>query len=109
MYSAYRVACEYIGSTADEELKRVIVECKDSILESIPGGRAWRLRPRDFPEDFLLRGLRVELEHTSDPIIALEIVMDHGAEFLDESGKMMADYYQGLEKMEKELVNQWVK
>lgn len=48
--------------------------------EGIPGGRAAGMSPRQFPRAQLKRGLRVELEHTDDPEVALEIAMDHLAE-----------------------------
>lgn len=42
----------------------------------------------------LLRGLEVEMEHTSCPLISLKIAMDHLAE--------LPDYYTRLDKMEEE-------
>jgi hypothetical protein len=53
------------------------------------------LGPEDFDPDQLNRGVEVELEHTKSRDIATKIAMDHLAEF--------PNYYDALEKMEKEL------
>jgi len=45
--------------------------------DKIPGGLADNKRPSDFDPEQLAAGIKVELEHTSDPKIALEIAMDH--------------------------------
>ena len=59
----------------------------------IPGGLADKKQPEDFDQEALKKGLKVELEHTSDSDIALEIAMDH----LSEDPL----YYDKLAKMEK--------
>jgi hypothetical protein len=46
----------------------------------IPGGIADQMSPFDFNPDDLMRGIQVEMEHTSDVEIAKEIAMDHLAE-----------------------------
>lgn len=48
--------------------------------------------PAEFPKATLVRGVAVELEHTDDPLAAMEIAMDH----LDEQ----LDYYEKLRKVE---------
>lgn len=63
-------------------------------LARIPGGKAARVRPSKFPRGLLVEGTIVELEHTSDPRVALEIALDHLAE--------SADYYSQLAKIHKE-------
>lgn len=63
--------------------------------EKIPGGRAAGKCPSDFDKDLLEEGIKVEMEHTTDRDIAIEIVMDHLVE--------SEDYYKELEKMEKKL------
>lgn len=65
--------------------------------DQVPGGKADRKSPTDFDAKALEKGALVELEHTGDPILAIEIAMDH----LTES----PDYYDELEKMEKKLEN----
>jgi len=45
--------------------------------EQLPGGRAAGRRPAQFDPVQLRRGMRVEMEHTRDPNIAMEIAMDH--------------------------------
>jgi thiol-disulfide isomerase/thioredoxin len=60
----------------------------------IPNGHPQRfhLTPQQFNADQLAIGIKVELEHTSDPAVALEIAMAHLHE--------MRDYYARLERME---------
>ncbi len=43
--------------------------------QRIPGGT--KRAPASFDPQALLRGTTVELEHTTDPLVALEIAMDH--------------------------------
>jgi hypothetical protein len=63
----------------------------------IPGGLADKNDPSDFRKDQLEKGIEVELEHTEDRSLAREIAMDHLKE--------IPDYYDRLEKMEKEFEN----
>lgn len=60
--------------------------------DRIPGGLADKAKPEDFDTEQLKAGLKVELEHTSDPAIAIEIAMDHLTED--------ADYYKKLRTIE---------
>jgi hypothetical protein len=60
--------------------------------DKIPGGLADDKFPTDFDFDALDKGIKVELEHTKDRRMAMEIAMDHLSE--DKS------YYDKLEKME---------
>ncbi len=60
--------------------------------DKIPGGLADGKNPEDFNRADLDKGIKVELEHTSDPAIALEVAMDH----LVEDKR----YYEKLEIME---------
>lgn len=69
-------------------LARIAQELKDQI----PGGLADKSKKKDFDKDQLLKGLKVELEHTDDPKIALEIAMDHLVEH--------PKYYDHLAEME---------
>lgn len=64
-------------------------------IDQIEGGFADNKMPSDFDINELEDGISVELEHTDDPRIAREIAMDHLTEY--------PNYYQALEKMEKEL------
>ena len=63
--------------------------------EKIDCGRAEGKDPSEFDLDALLKGQKVEMEHTCDPQVAMEIAMDHLTEF--------PDYYDGLAEMENEL------
>lgn len=60
--------------------------------ELIPGGLCRNCHAEDFDPQQLKMGIKVELEHTSDPAIAKEIAMDHLTED--------AHYYSKLRKME---------
>lgn len=64
--------------------------------DKIHGGLADKKHPRDFDADELRRGVEVELEHTDDPDLALEIAMDHISEFGSE-------YYDELRYMEDRM------
>ena len=46
----------------------------------IPGGRGEDLDPSDFDVETLKKGIKVEMEHTTDQMLALEIATDHLAE-----------------------------
>jgi len=61
----------------------------------IAGGLADHRSPADFPREDLLKGMVVEMEHTSDPSVACEIAMDH----------LMEDqhYYNHEQDMAKEV------
>lgn len=61
--------------------------------DKIPGGLADQKKPRDFSSAQLEKGITVEIEHTKDPAVALEIAMDHLVED--------KNYYDKLEKIEK--------
>ena len=61
--------------------------------EKIPGGMSSGKNPSDFDPKSLAAGIKVEMEHTTDPKIAREIAMDHLTED--------PEYYVKLKKMEK--------
>lgn len=48
--------------------------------DEMPGGEADKCKPSDFDQEALMKGIHVEMEHTDDISIALEIAMDHLAE-----------------------------
>jgi hypothetical protein len=62
-------------------------------IDLLPGGLADRRSPSEFDPRELSAGIAVEMEHTGDAGIALEIAMDHLAEF--------PDYYTRLAQMER--------
>ena len=45
--------------------------------DHIKGGEADTKKPSDFDQDQLLMGIKDEMEHTQDIMIATEIAMDH--------------------------------
>lgn len=76
-----------------EDGKLVSKHSKMSKSDKIPGGLAEGKKPSDFPKLKIREGVKVEMEHTSDPKIAEEISMDHLAED--------PDYYEKLKTIEK--------
>jgi len=80
------------------ELATDYVESNDPDSEDlIPGGKADDVPDEDLPMEQLLKGIKVEMEHTDDPDVAKEIASDHIEEFPD------GDYYDALAEMEDEL------
>lgn len=63
--------------------------------EEVLKGLAFGMSPEDFDQEQLRKGTKVELEHTTDPMVAQRIAMDHLAEY--------PDYYVELEQMEERL------
>ena len=74
-----------------------IEKIKGDFKEQIPGGKGEGKCVDDFDFFALLKGVLVELEHTDDPMLALEITMDH----LSES----PEYYDYLDDMEEQMVS----
>lgn len=66
---------------------------KSEWKDKIRGGLSDKKKPSDFDQESLKEGLKVELEHSSDPRIATEIAMDHLAED--------PHYYKKLKTIEK--------
>jgi hypothetical protein len=64
------------------------------VEDKLEGGLGDNKQTSDFCPKQLAMGLEVEMEHTDDPKIALEIAMDHLTE--------IPDYYTHLDKMEKD-------
>ena len=88
----------------DDELAKFIIRIsKDkkviSHVNNLAGGYGDKITLPEAIDKFgveaLVKGLKVELEHTDNALIALEIAIDH----LVENKK----YYDYLEKMEKEM------
>jgi hypothetical protein len=63
------------------------------MIDRLRGGRADRMRAKDFDPSALRNGTEHELEHTDDRALAQEIAMDHLAED--------PRYYEKLERMER--------
>lgn len=77
----------------DKELRRFRINLL-TWINPLVGGLADNSSPLDFDLEQLKKGIEVEKEHTNDPDIALKIAMDHLFE--------IPDYYDRLEKMERE-------
>lgn len=63
--------------------------------DKIEGGLGDDAQPSDFNPEQISKGIAIEMEHTNDPKIALEITMDHLSE--------MPDYYDHLDTMESNV------
>ena len=48
--------------------------------DQMPGGKADKMKPTDFDKEKLMKAIHVEMEHTDDISLAMEIGMDHLAE-----------------------------
>lgn len=86
------------GSPLRELLKKEFGIDMDKFQDQVGGGLGDRARPSDFDVDQLKMGIEVEMEHTDDPYIALEITLDHLTE--------AEDYYARLDEMESEAEKQ---
>ena len=73
-----------------KKLKDILIE---ATVNKIKGGLADNTDINSLDQKELLRGIKVELEHTDDILTAIEIAADH----LVENPK----YYQELSKIEK--------
>ncbi len=67
---------------------------EDKPLNLLPGGKGDDLDDEDVDQDELMKGLEVEMEHTTNKKIAREIALDHLAED--------PKYYTKLERIHKE-------
>ena len=54
-----------------------IAQDKEERGELIPGGKGEGKSPLEFDPEQIKLGMKVEMEHTDDPMIALEITLDH--------------------------------
>lgn len=61
--------------------------------DKLKGGKADKKKPSDFDKKALAQGVKVELEHTDDKKVAMEIAMDHLTED--------PNYYDKLKQVEK--------
>lgn len=86
------------GLPRRELLKKEFGIDMDKFKDQIGGGYGDQAIPSDFDFEQLRMGIEVEMEHTDDPYIALEITLDH----LTEDG----DYYTRLDEMESEAEKQ---
>jgi len=80
--------------SVDVEEPSLDPEDSDGDGDMLPGGKADDADVAKYDAQQILKGMEVEMEHTDDPKVALEITMDHLEEF--------GDYYTRLDSMEKE-------
>jgi len=83
-------------TSAIKAKKTVKVAKEEREKDRLKGGLGDKLKMKDLDPEQLGKGVKVEKEHTDDPGLAAEIAKDHLAEH-------PADYYDGLEEMEKKL------
>ena len=74
--------------------KQIFDETKENYKNQLIGGIGDESQPDDFDQEQLYMGVVVEFEHTKDPMLAMELAIDHLSEF--------PDYYIRLDKMEDE-------
>jgi hypothetical protein len=94
------IAASDNGGTATYQQYREAIQKEygidiNNFSDTMKGGRADAKDITKYNLIQLLMGIRVESEHTTNKMIALEITMDHLEEF--------PYYYTRLEKMEKEM------
>lgn len=73
-------------------LRQLVKLALKEYRDRLAGGLADAMKPSRFDAKSLAKGMKIELEHTKDEEIALEIAMDHLAED--------PLYYRKLEKIE---------
>ena len=61
----------------DSETIDQLSQDKEQVGDMLQGGLADDKSPKDFDYDQVLMGLEVEKEHSDNPMVALEIVLDH--------------------------------
>jgi len=89
---------------AEMEKDGAIYKCgcgmmKGAQSDIVAGGKADKLKDKDFSKKQMEMGEKVELEHTDTPALAREISRDHLEEF--------PDYYTRLDKMEEKAKEDW--
>jgi hypothetical protein len=98
---------EAVEAKVEELRDRVgldIIEKQASFAEDeLFGGFGDELPDERYDSEQLNKGIEVELEHTSDPEIAKEIVKDHLEESDDYKNHDGGKYYDKLEEMEEEI------
>lgn len=81
-------------------------------FDSMKGGAADKLKPSDFNFNDLHKGWKEEREHTEDPILALEIAMDHLAKDKDAYSDEKLDEAKKKKKKKKRnrspYFSQWI-
>lgn len=82
------------GVDAEEALEAVLVMASKFVALAM-GGESRGKTPKGVLLDQVRRGIEVEKEHTSDPLVAMKIALDHLTEF--------PEYYTALDKMESDL------
>jgi len=65
-----------MGLTGDNNIEQLEKD-KEEAGDMIQGGLADDKSPIEFDPDQILKGMEVEKEHTDNPLIAMEIAMDH--------------------------------
>jgi len=61
---------------SDHDVERLIQQ-KDDVGDVVKGGLGKKSTSSEFDFEQLKKGLKVELEHTDDPLVALDIAFDH--------------------------------
>lgn len=83
------------GNNLETGVEQIEVDKEEEVGNELEGGLGDDKSPSDFCPKQLAMGLEVEMEHTDDPKVALEIAIDHLTE--------MPDYYTRLNDMEADV------
>ena len=86
---------EYLEETGKYPIMEKVWEMDGNLGHFLEGGLADDKNIEDFDREQLEKGINVEMEHTDNRILALEIAMDHLVEH--------PKYYDYLEKMEQKM------
>ena len=68
-----------LNANGNKEIKKLAND-KEEQGEVLIGGKGDGKSPLEFDADQVIKGLEVEREHTDDPLVAIEIVLDHLSE-----------------------------
>lgn len=79
-YNPWAVCTESVGRENKDKYERCVLDVKKKNREgedALPGGKGDKASLKDFDTTEVGMGMKVEMEHTSDPKVAAEIVCDH--------------------------------
>jgi len=71
-----------LNANGNEEIEKLAKD-KEEQGEVLIGGKGDGKSPLEFDADQVIKGLEVEKEHTDDPLVAIEVVLDHLSETPD--------------------------
>lgn len=87
------------GMSLEPETDQIaqLADKREEMGDQIEGGKGDDVSPLEFTPEQILKGMKVEMEHTDDPMLALEITLDHLVE---------DEFYYGTEDEDPDKVAQ---